>query len=239
MNVVFGARSRGEDEGRVSEGQANHLAAYDFSLDVDAGAVYIRLYRAFYHEYTPSLLFRNPWDGNWGLSLRRAGEPAWIEALVWEHLRMTRHNAKFSQGQERGADRYYHHGRYADGWTYRGRTLGNPLMRPNPAAPGMVNTIVVAHHVGLAGSLPAELTYRGLGTYSRNYGAQGVCGNPDCSRRIDGRTPRRDQWSFLADLRVPIPRYPGLTARLGAALDTGELYERRFGLEVGLTWRSR
>lgn len=236
INVVLGQRSIGEDAPGESAGQANHIATYDFSLSADLGGGRALAYREFYHEDTPSLLFRNPWDGIWGLSLRRDDASALVNAVLWEHLRMTRHNAKFSEGEERGNDRYYHHSTYAGGWVYEGRTLGNPMLTPNRTAPGVANTIVIAQHVALEGALSPHLSYRLFGTYSRNYGAQGICANADCSRRVDGRTPRRDQWSFLAAVIGSLSARHGLSYEAAVALDTGEFYEDRVGVRVGLTW---
>jgi hypothetical protein len=233
--VVLGQRTDGED--RPSVGSTNHLAMYDFSMHVDLGGVDGRVYRQFYHEDTPSLRFRNPWDGLWGLRLARPGGSGWITAILWEHLRMTRQNAKFSEGEERGADKYYHHSTYAGGWTYEGRTLGIPLLTPNRSAPGMANTIVVAHHAAVQGQIAPAVSYRLVGTYSRNYGAQGVCANTECTRRVDGRTSRRDQWSFLAQAAGPLSAEHGLRVRATVALDTGAFYEERVGLRLGLTWR--
>lgn len=108
-------------------------------------------YRQFYHEDTPGFLFRNPWNGLWGVSLRRDDSVALVIGILWEHLRMTRHNAKFSEGQERGADSYYNHSIYHGGRTYQRRTLGNPFLtsaRLTPgfgkSTPGIANNIVVA-----------------------------------------------------------------------------------------------
>ena len=237
LNVVLGQRSEGEDEPTDPVGQSNHIATYDFSLSADLGGVEALAYREFYHEDTPSLLFRNPWDGIWGLSLRRDDSSALVNALLWEHLRMTRHNAKFSEGQERGADRYYHHSRYAGGWVYEGRTLGTPMLTPNRTAPGVANTIVIAQHVALEGALSSHLSYRLFGTYSRNYGAQGICANADCTRRVDGRTPRRDQWSFLAEVTGSLSERHGLSYEAAVGVDTGAFYDERGGARLGVTWR--
>jgi len=241
---VAAGQSRTNDEG-VRQSGVNQLASYDFGLDVTARGVRARAYRQFYHEDTPSLLFRNPWDGLWGVSLRREDDDKLVTALLWEHLRMTRQNAKFSEGEERGADTYYHHTVYRGGWTYQGRTLGVPLITtPSttpgfaPRIPGIANSIVVAHHVGLEGHLTADLSYRLLGTYSRNYGAQGVCGSVECAARVDRRTSRRDQYSVRIGLRGPLLEQYNLRFRTAAAFDVGSFYDDRTGLSVHLTWRA-
>lgn len=245
VDVAFGSDvlsdSRSETESRCSN--ANHLAMYDFSVSADLGGLQGLMYRQFYHEDIASLNFRNVWDGLWGVSLRR-DSPALVDALLWEHLRMTRHNAKFDQGQERGADTYYNHYIYFGGWTYQGRTLGAPLLVPASATPGFAsglpgvgNNIVAAHHVGIEGHLGQSLSYQLMGTYSRNYGAKGVCQTPACEARGDERTPRHDQYSFRLEVGGPVLQRQNLRFNAAVAVDTGEFYEERFGGQLALLWR--
>lgn len=242
---VVRGRSRVTDTGARATG-VNQLASYDFSLDASLAGLQTRLYRQFYHEDTPSLFFRNPWDGLWGLRLRRENSSGLVTALLWEHFRMTRHNAKFSEGEERGEDTYYDHTVYRGGWTYQGRTIGVPLMTTpsttpgfDDALPGMANTIVIAHHLGVEGMLRPNLSYQLLGTYSRNYGAQGVCATPACRVQTDRRTDRKDQYSVRVALRTSLLDNKNLWLRTAVAFDTGELYDDRVGLSVQLTWKNQ
>ncbi len=224
---------------------ANHLAAYDLSLDLSLGGFRSRVYQAFYHEDIHSFRFRSAQDGLWGVRLRRPDASALVTTVLWEPLRMTRQCAEFVEAPARGNATYYHHGFYRDGWTYRGRTLGTPLITPAARTPGLQgdlpgigNSIVLAHHVGIEGSLGTDVSYQLLGTYSRNYGAQGVCGEPACKSRVDRRRERTDQYSFRIEVRGPlIPRH-NLWLRTAVAVDTGAFYGERIGASVGLTWQS-
>lgn len=223
---------------------ANHLAAYDLSLDLTVGDLHARVYREFYHEDIHSFQFLSAQDGLWGVSLRRPNASALVTAVLWEHFRMTRQYAKFVQVQARGDATYYHHGFYRDGWTYQGRTLGIPLITPAARTPGLQsdlpgigNSIVLAHHVGVEGHLGADVSYRLLGTYSRNYGAQGVCGSPACELRVDRRRERTDQYSFRVEVRGPLAPRHNLWLRTAVAVDTGAFYDDRIGGSVGVTWR--
>jgi len=248
VDVAFGTDvltdRRPEADSRRSN--ANHLAMYDFSLSVDVGDVTGLAYRQFYHEDIASFYFRNVWDGLWGVSLRRNDSSALVDAVLWEHLRMTRHNARFSAGETRGSDTYYNHYVYFGGWTYQGRTLGSPLLPPTSRTPGLAdnipgigNNIVVAHHLGLEGHFGAGVSYQLLGTYSRNYGAKGVCQTPDsnCESRGDERTDRLDQYSFRIEVSGPLSQQHNLYARVAVAVDTGQFYEDRVGGSFALTWR--
>lgn len=243
LTDVF-TEDRTEAESRRSN--ANHLGMYDFSLGVDLGGWKGLAYRQFYHEDVASLWFRNVWDGLWGAGLRRTDGPALVEALLWEHFRLTRQNARFSAGEMRGADIAYSNGIYRGGWTYQGRTLGIPLVTPASATPGLPgnlpgigNSIVVAHHVALGGTLAPGLSYTLYGTYSRNYGAQSVCTDVQCAgfEGPGGITDRRDQWSFLAEVQGRLPVEGNLSYSAAVSVDTGEFYENRVGLRLGLTWQ--
>jgi hypothetical protein len=238
-DVALGNEVLAEDrnEAQSDTFNPNHLAMYDFSLSADLGAVRGLAYRQFYHEDVASFNFRNVWDGLWGVSLRRNRPDTFVQAVLWEHLRMTRQSALFSAGESRGADSYYNHVHYRSGWTYQGRTLGTPLLTPAENVPGIGNNIVVAHHLALEGALGAGLTYRASGTYSRNYGAKRVCAAPDCTSFTDGRTERRDQYSVQVQVRGPLSEQHNLWFRTTAALDTGQLYDERVGLAAALTWR--
>ena len=225
---------------------ANHVAMYDVGLDVDLGGVTGRVYRQFYIEDAPGLWFRNVWDGLWGVRLQLDTRDAPVHTVLWEHLRMTRQGARFDQGEARGADSYYNHFKYKGGWTYQGRTLGVPLLTPAAATPGLAdglpgigNNIVVAHHLGVAGALGAGVSYRLVGTYSRNYGATKVCASPACESTQRSFDDRRDQWSVRLGVRGPLAKRYGLYGRVAAALDTGGFYEERVGLRLGLAWRGQ
>ena len=216
----------------------NTVAAYDFAVTFAIGGLRGQASRQFYIEDTVGLAFRSVWDGLWSLSLRReqTGHP--IDALLYEHLRMTRQGARFDLGEPRGADSYYNNHFYRSGWTYGGRTIGTPLLTAGTNVPGVVNNIVAAHHVGFEGTVLPYLRYRALLTYSRNYGASGVCQNPKCTTRGTNRTTRRDRYVVYVAAEGAMPGWPdGLSARLGLATELGAFTPDRLGLSLGLQWR--
>jgi len=95
----------------------------------------------------------------------------------------------------------------------------------------------VAHHLGVAGTLPGSLDYKLRVTYSRNYGTYQA---RDLARR-NGESyfyehgPR--QWSWYVALARPLT--PQLMLHLALALDRGAVYPRTTGLEVALRWQVR
>jgi len=246
-NVAFGlnilTRPTQTDE-ETSQVDANHVGMYDVGVDAELGGTEARVYRQFYIEDAPGLWLRNVWDGLWGLSVQW-NESALVSRVLWEHLRMTRQGARPDLPESRGADSYYNHFKYKGGWTYQGRTLGVPLLTPASETPGLAeglpgigNNIVVAHHLGIEGHLGAGLSYRVLGTYSRNYGAKRVCATPVCEDTRRSFSDRLDQWSVLAEVRGTLPAVDGLSYNAAVAVDTGEFYQDRVGIRVGLTWRN-
>ncbi len=222
----------------------DHMGNYDFSVDVSAGPVEAQVYRQFFFEDKAGLWFRNVWDGLWGVSLRRRGGPALVEAVLYEHFRFIRQNAKYAEGQRAGADRNFSQGLYRSGWTHRGRTIGLPLVTP-PAGtpgipddrPGIANSLVVAHHVAVEGTVRPGLSYRLTGTYSENSGSKSLCSDPDCTRLLDDRFSRTGQWSFLVEAFGRLPGTEALAYDLGVAVDTGDFRQESVGVRVGLTWQ--
>lgn len=232
---VLGGRPGGRDAPETDQGGTIGASGvgYDFGITAQAGGWEAHISRYFHHTDRPSLYFRNPWDGVWEVRMERAPDRL-VSAVLWEHLNATRHNAKYSEGEERGEDTYYNNSLYRGGWVHRGFTLGSPLLLPNPSGPGVGNNIVLAHHLGLAGQIAPTWRYRLMLTYSRHYGAQKVCADAACSRRVDRRTGRTDQYSTRVEVAK---RWGALTARAALATDWGALYPDRLGAWVGLSWR--
>jgi hypothetical protein len=245
--VVFQQELEG-DEGLPGEGRnsavGNAVAAYDVAVAGRARGWRGRAYRQFYIETGVSAQLRSPWDGLWGVSLRRAPEAGGrlVERVVYEHLRFVRQNARYDLPGalgRRGRERYYTSTDYEDGWTYAGRILGTPLVLLDADAPRLARTdlpggtpfavasnIVVAHHLGLAGQVAPGWRYRALVTYHRHHGS-----------RDNRLARRRDQVSALAEVTARVWPARGLAATAALALDAGQVFADRAGLLVGLTWR--
>jgi len=184
------------------------------------------------------------WDGLWGVGLRRAGGPALVEAVLYEHFRFIRQNAKYAEGERAGADRNFSQTLCRSGWTHRVRTLGLPFVTP-PAntpdvpddRPGIANSLVVAHHVAVEGTVRPGLSYWLTGTYSENSGSKSLCSDPDCTQLLDDRFARTGQWSFLVEAFGRVPGTEALSYDLGVAVDTDDFRQESVGVRIGLTWR--
>ena len=224
--------------------QGNHLGIWDVGLKVQVGTVGLHVYRHFLFNDKDGLKLKNPGDGLLGVALTFAELP--ITQVVYEYLYSKRQSGPIPPGPGRGGpggqDNYYNHWLYRSGWTYYGRTISNPLFFPYPNgqivnAERIANNRIVAHHVGLAGTLPGLGHYVFKVTYSRNYGTYRA---RDVARRegvpyFYEKGPR--QWSWYVALTRPL--MPPLTLRVALAHDQGAVYPRTTGVEVTLRWQWR
>ena len=216
----------------------NALGAYDVRLDFFfIPAMKLSIYHQFYLEDTVSLRLRSPWDGIWGLTLNFENRPAGIQSALWELVYTKKQGSK--SFERRGTDNYYNHVLYASGWTHRGRALGLPLALTEEGFGGVINNILVAHHVGIEGMFAERVRYTALMTYSRNYGVHDFF-DLETLTHIETDLPleRRDQISILLDLRSQISSRYSLDGILRLAYDWGDLLpDNNFGLTLGVMHR--
>ena len=155
-----------------------------------------------------------------------------MQALVYEFL-----HTKDQSGPKHtvdgevvgGNDNYFNHFIYRSAWSYHNYTIGTPLItspilkEPIHYYHNTRNNRVLAHHIGLEGFIAAEITYRGLFTYSRNYGTF----NEPFDEPLD-------QLSGMLELTRPLPWY-GLDASITIAADKGRMYGNNYGVMLNLS----
>ena len=147
-----------------------------------------------------------------------------------------------------GGDNYFNNGEYRSGWTYYGRTIGNPLFFPagthagtwtaSQVVLGVENNRLKAHHFGLAGKLFRKAPYKLMLTYSLNYGTYH---NPYTGESQWGKpwgtvkeTPLRQlSAAFMGE--VP-DLLRGLALTYGLFADRGELLQDNVGATIGLRY---
>ena len=225
------------DAESAGSGVGNHVAAYDVALTTEIREVGIRLYRQFYIETSGARQLRNVWDGLWGVNLFRTSGDGIVDRVLYEHLQFVRQNAvRGAEGRrgQKGRARYYNNFIYEGGWTYEGRVLGSPLALTRQDEPDFVssaetdpviNNIIVANHVGIAGAIGSGWRYRSLLTYSRNHGS------------LKNPQPRTDQFAGLIQARGPIWERPFLRLSVALSADLGGVFAHRLGGRVGITWK--
>lgn len=215
----------------------NTVAAYDTQVELDLSGLDVSLYREFYIETGAALLFRNAQDGLWGLRLTFDRPAGPFEAVLWEHVNTKKQSRRKGTSDTRGRDTYYNNALYRDGWTYRGRTIGVPLIRTDGIRPGVTNNLLVAHHLGVAGRLGRSMPFLLLATFSRNYGAGNICRDPSCLMSTSELTGRRDQVSLLAQLSGRLRSPENLYLEAALATDVGRFSRDTFGASIGVRWQ--
>ena len=178
LKVFFarpGSRSSIKQEQKNSLG--NHLGVWDFSLE---RKIKDKLY-TFYYEHpfedeSGARWLLNELDGKYGFKVSNINSTL-ISNFTYEFIyTMDQSGSQGASDSTYGWDNYFNHYIYQSGWTYNNRMIGNPLFtvgkNPGRYSDGIyiINNRIKAHHVGLAGKIRYNTSYRILLTYSKNYG---------------------------------------------------------------------
>ncbi len=163
---VFLGKEGGNTAIETNNVQGNHLCMQQLSLDIKLNALHISAYWQVLQDDGPIKFIgttMNNADGLWGVNISQNYVP-YLQTLTYEFLNTTEQSGPvhdidgFIFG---GRDSYYSHSVYTHGWTYLGRTIGNPLLSPD-------NNRVRAHHIGIKGDI-FTYRYRLLCTHARYY----------------------------------------------------------------------
>lgn len=217
----------------------NHIGSADAALDIRTGWGNWFIYHQHLYDDLSGLLFINGFDGLTGLSWARRSTQAvrqagGIRRVVLEHLRTTNQSGPtfdVPNSRYQGADNYFNHGQYREGWSYLGRSIGTPFvapageLRPDARIPLFFpNNRVRAWYVGATGWLLNRLTWTTRLAYSQNYGTF-----------LRPYPSPLGQFSALLTAQAPLRSSLTLTGSL--ALDRGRLLPNTVGGYVGLTKR--
>ncbi|RCR66028.1 capsule assembly Wzi family protein [Larkinella punicea] len=219
----------------------NHLGTVDVGLEIIRKSFTLLLYRQSIYEDGSLYYLTNLADGLNGLRFRNL-KPAtrtWqIQTAVVEFLfTKSQGGSVFStENKKRGADNYFNHGQYVDGWSYEGRTIGTPFITPamdaGPTLPRFYkdqlliysnNNRVRVIHAGLVGSFRSSYIFQLKGSLSDNYGTY-----------IEPFPERVRQFSSLISVSFPVSWLDGVQATLSMASDLGKLYTNSMGFYASL-----
>ena len=207
----------------------NHIGSHNLGIDAKLRNHEINFYWQTIFEDGSGLRLRNIRDGLWGLKLSlKTFAP--VSAVLVEYINTTDQSGTFDQYYENdtmkfagGNDNYFNSGVYEGGWTYRGKTIGTPLITSpeimsSSAFPYLLNNKISALHLGLEGKA-GRIDYKAFYTFSRNYGT-------NSSPFLE----RRDQHSVLLKGSVSDVLPWNLSVSAAVAFDIGELYEKNLGV---------
>lgn len=223
----------------------NHLGTIDVGMEITGRHYSLLLYRQSIYEDGSLFYLTNIIDGLNGVRFRnsRRSSAEWhFDDFVVELLyTKSQGGAVFgSTDKERGADNYFNHTQYIDGWSYLGRTIGTPFITPardtRPDLPRYETDSLLAFcnnnrvrviHLGVAGRFRQCYTFRLKGSISDNAGTY-----------IRPFPTRVRQFSALLTVGFPLRIWRDVQATASLAVDQGRLYTNSTGVYVSVrkTW---
>jgi hypothetical protein len=219
----------GTPEGWIINRFGNSIGSRNYGLDLNLPAFSAGLYQQDIFEDGSGMRKQNFPDGLWGAWIRFPEGNRILQAVVYEFLHTTNQSGPYHDidGDTLGGnDNYFNHGHYQSGWTRFKYTIGTPLITSpvfnDPLTRQIINNRVIAHHLGFEGGLTANLSYRNLVTFSRNFGTY--------SRPFN---KRREQLSWMLELNAT-SLFLNFDAGITFAADIGEMYGNNFGLFLTL-----
>lgn len=215
----------------------NGLGSMDLGVEMNTQTGTWLLYHQHIYEDLSGLIWVNAPDGLTGLSWHRTtgGRPDWLNRVVVEYLTTTNQSGSTFDynAQYQGADNYFNHGQYIEGWSYLGRTIGTPFIMPgNEVRPTarrsqyFPNNRIDMGYVAAMGQFGATLDWTVRLSYSRNYGTFG-----------ESYPTPLNQFSALVSAQWQLPRLVGTQLTASLATDQGQLLPATAGGFIGLRKR--
>ncbi len=255
LRIVFSQSGSPETAARPAEvinRLGNTIASYDFGANYRKEDFVLSTYRTFFIEDRPAQRFRSPWDGVWGIGFERRDKNRLLNGILYEHMNTIWQDAKGPVPE--GRANYYNHSFYRTGWSYHGSVLGNPLIIFDSTIESgqqpVTNNQILAHHLGINGTLTNSLTYTLFANYSRNYGVCNdrleltSCGHfnvtepPPENVIVHPRSEfREDRYSLFFRMNYEVKRFNGVALQGAAAIDRGSFSNSLNGLMIGITWQ--
>jgi hypothetical protein len=217
----------------------NHFGTIDLAIELKASRWKLFLYRQNIYEDGSLAQFMNISDGLNGLSIKhRHFDPNkinfQIRSIVVELLSTKSQSGTVFDYDNGifGADNYFNHYIFAQGWSYRGRTLGTPMIVPqnfmNDKIPMdsttfTTNNRLTAFHLGINSRINGT-DLQLLTTYSHNLGSY----SHPFSQPIH-------QLSFLLKATRCFPRLFNSFLSASISADIGELYNQNNAFSISWT----
>ena len=215
----------------------NHFGTIDLGIELKTNTGNFFLYRQSIYEDGSLVNFSNIADGLNGLRFKRKNTDPTdrsfkINTALIEFLYTKNQGGAIFDYDAGifGNDNYFNHYVYKQGWSYKGRSLGTPLISSQTLTRESIqkdafgftnNNRVAAFHTGINASWKnCNILFKG--TYSKNYG----------SYNIPFATPL-NQTSFLLALEKTISFWKKSIVSLSIASDIGKLYPNNSAVSVG------
>jgi hypothetical protein len=217
----------------------NHVGGHDFALEITTQRETMLIYYQHPFDDVSGLLFQNLPDGLIGFSWRR--HPDNPTAL----FRVSRFVAEFLSTMDQsgptfwipnstfqGADNYFNHSQYWQGWSYKGRSIGTPFIAPEgelkpeltqSAGAFFPDNRVQMGYLGAEGWFTNRLHWIARLAYSRHYGTYANPFNAGL-----------EQISLLLSAQTSLFKSGKTQLRTSFALDQGQVYPETIGGSISL-----
>lgn len=242
-----------------SNGLGNHFGIIETTVEQRVGKHWLTLNYQKPFEDEGGIQYASLTDYLFGLEWKLPNKDGWLTRLYTEWIQTKwqggpglpdpttefpdqEANFGYAFGQR---DDLYNNWLYQSGWTYQGLILGNPLFLTHDrtlnfldAYPdyqtSVANNRIKSFHLGIEGNIKKRLSYRGLFTYTENFGTyaglyegrfswDGIAGNPNFDYEF---RPGRIQKYMMLELKYEKPfRKMPISFKLQLARDFGDLYE--------------
>jgi hypothetical protein len=216
----------------------NHVGSYDAAIETRINGNRLLFYHQHAYEDVSSLIFKNAPDGLWGINWQlhehlNNHRNFKLTRLTLEFLTTTNQSGTtfYIPGSiYQGADNYFNHSQYTEGWSYSGSTIGTPFIAPgkdldlsqNPPPRSFPNNRINMLYLGAQGKYNSVLiTLRT--SYSRNFGVPG-----------GAFIPPRNQFSSLLSAQLPVRQWYNTTIIAKLSLDKGDLFIKSYGGYLGI-----
>lgn len=205
----------------------NHLGSWNYRIDLKAKQFNFSIYLQSIFEDNSGMMHPFNGDGIMGASLVLKDPNKIVNRVVFEYL-----NTNYQSGPVHdlsdsikltGNDNYFNNYIYRSGWTYKGMTLGTPLITSpiynEDGNEGILNNRVRAFHLGLGGML-GKVNYRSFFTYSINKGTYSTPFEDD-----------KNQFSWYFETLFP-SIWQGIDMQVMLAADVGQMYGNNLGVNL-------
>ncbi|MFD2597256.1 capsule assembly Wzi family protein [Sphingobacterium griseoflavum] len=248
--VVTGKAYKGAGgyDGRVDISKiGNHLGTIDLGFTYDFEELEVKGYRQFFYEKGALRYAANIRDGITGLRFQNKGTNH--VGFYWDKILLEHFFSKDQAGQPNapktpsGPEYYYNHGVYAEGFSYKGIGLGNPLITearfareglPRNPKDYFISTRVSAFHLGFIGGIDSWHMSSKV-TFARHFGDYHTSGPAEQwfnGQRIQqdfsyGKFTPVNQFSFFVEGGRSLMEHFDISATLAG--DYGRLLENTVG----------
>ena len=209
----------------------NHLGSYLFAVGTRQKNWEGRIYYEHPFDDHSGMIFRNKFDGLWGIEYRSKQAYPIVGGVVVEFLETRDQSGPFLWDQTQqipiqvsAGDNYYDH---LKGWVHRGHTMGTPFITsPGYNADGYMktkNNRVEALHIGIDGYITSEFDYRFLFSFQQGWGTPYIP-FPKIQR----------EFSALIESNYKPKSLQGWKFGLSVAVDAGSLIGNNWGIQFGI-----